>query len=143
MLKYLTLFLRIIVLGIIYVVLFRIIKVMFLDLRSMKYTNKDNKYDFALEVMSAAETLGISVGSIFPIHEITSIGRKDDNSICVNDPYLSGNHAKIYIDEGRLVLEDLNSTNGTLKNGEIVKNAEELFPGDTIEIGRLVFRVIG
>jgi pSer/pThr/pTyr-binding forkhead associated (FHA) protein len=143
MIKYLTLFLRIIVLGIIYIVLFRIIKVMYLDMKNMKIISREQEYNYALEVIAAAETLGISVGSIFPIRKVTSIGRKEDNNICVNDPYLSGNHVKIYLDEGRLIIEDLNSTNGTIKNGEEVKNAEELSIGDTIEIGRLVFKVIG
>jgi pSer/pThr/pTyr-binding forkhead associated (FHA) protein len=143
MLKYLTLFLRIIVLGIINIVLFRIIKVMYLDLKNMKLISKEPENDYALEVIAAADTLGISVGSIFPIHKVTSIGRKEDNTICVNDPYLSGSHAKIYLEEGRLIIEDLNSTNGTMKNGEVLKNAEELIIGDTIEIGRLAFKVIG
>lgn len=143
MLKYLTLFLRIVVLLIVYIVLFRIIKIMYLDLKSIKLGSSEQKHDFALEVVEAAQTLGMAPGTIFPVHKVTSIGRKEDNTICVNDPYLSGNHAKIYIEEGRLVLEDLNSTNGTMKNGEIVKNIEELIPGDTIEIGRLVFKVIG
>jgi pSer/pThr/pTyr-binding forkhead associated (FHA) protein len=64
-----------------------------------------------------------------------SIGRKPDNDIQIDSLAVSGSHALIWRDGDDMVLEDLNSTNGTLLNGEpIQKHVLENF--DVIELGR-------
>ena len=53
------------------------------------------------------------------------------------DPELSRHHARLYRDDqGRLVIEDLGSTNGTLVNGTRLRAAQPLFAGDRIELGQ-------
>ncbi|HEY7680308.1 MAG TPA: FHA domain-containing protein, partial [Terriglobia bacterium] len=42
-----------------------------------------------------------------------SIGRAPDNDIQIDNLAVSSHHAKVYSEEGRLVVEDLNSLNGT------------------------------
>jgi hypothetical protein len=53
------------------------------------------------------------------------------------DDAVSRRHAKIFVRNGRYVLTDLNSTNGTRYNNEWVQPEIEvpLKPGDTIEVG--------
>lgn len=64
-----------------------------------------------------------------------SIGREDDNSVRLNDERVSRFHAKIQEDGGRVILTDLESTNGTRVNGHPVQ-MRVLQPGDYLTIGR-------
>lgn len=66
-----------------------------------------------------------------------TIGREEGNSIQLNDERISRFHLKIQEDENKLVLTDLESTNGTKVNGEAVK-LWILRHGDVITIGRTV-----
>jgi predicted component of type VI protein secretion system len=64
-----------------------------------------------------------------------TIGREEDNSVQLNDERVSRFHAKIQEDEGRILLTDLESTNGTRINGHPVQ-MHVLRIGDQISIGR-------
>jgi hypothetical protein len=64
-----------------------------------------------------------------------TIGREDDNAIRLNDERVSRFHAKIQEDGQRIILTDLDSTNGTRVNGHPVQ-LRILQPGDQISIGR-------
>ena len=66
--------------------------------------------------------------------EITTIGRKQDNDIVIDNQAVSGHHALIKTEGDALLLEDLSSLNGTYLNSQKVSKAE-LFNGDVILIG--------
>jgi hypothetical protein len=66
-----------------------------------------------------------------------TIGREEGNSVQLNDERVSRCHLKIQDDDEKLVLTDLESTNGTKVNGENVR-AWILRPGDVIALGRSV-----
>ncbi|NND59183.1 MAG: FHA domain-containing protein [Gammaproteobacteria bacterium] len=68
--------------------------------------------------------------------ERTMIGRGRDNEITIDAPYVSRHHALIVRDERGFWLFDMNSTNGTLVNGQRVLQRQYLYPGDQIRIGR-------
>jgi pSer/pThr/pTyr-binding forkhead associated (FHA) protein len=63
--------------------------------------------------------------------EITTIGRKSDNDVVIDNQAVSGHHALIKTEGNTLVLEDLSSLNGTYLNSQKVSKAE-LFNGDVI-----------
>jgi pSer/pThr/pTyr-binding forkhead associated (FHA) protein len=69
-----------------------------------------------------------------------TIGREEGNPIQLNDERVSRFHLKIQEDQDKIVLTDLQSTNGTKLNGENVQICV-LRPGDVIAVGRslLVF----
>ncbi len=69
-----------------------------------------------------------------------SLGRARENDICLLDPILSRHHCRVSFHGGVLSVEDLDSANGTLVNGDEVKTAE-LHDGDTVTIGDTVLRV--
>lgn len=51
-----------------------------------------------------------------------TVGRKEDNDIVIDNPAVSGHHARIVKQAGEYLLEDLNSTNGTfLHERRIIK----------------------
>lgn len=69
-----------------------------------------------------------------------TIGREEGNNVQLNDERISRYHVKIQEDDGRLVVTDLDSTNGTRVNGNVC-NLKILRYGDTISIGRTVLLV--
>lgn len=64
-----------------------------------------------------------------------TIGREEENTIRLNDERVSRFHAKLQEDAGRIILTDLDSTNGTRVNGRPVQ-MRVLKPGDQVSIGR-------
>lgn len=66
-----------------------------------------------------------------------TIGREEGNTIQLNDERVSRFHLKIQEDQDKLVLTDLESTNGTKVNGEEIK-LRILRYGDMITVGRSV-----
>ena len=77
---------------------------------------------------------GPDVGEMFPIGHGGVIGRGDESFIQLSDTETSRNHAKVTVSEQGICVEDLNSTNGTLVNGDPV-NTHVLKDGDRIQIG--------
>ncbi len=65
------------------------------------------------------------------------VGRESGNHVQLRDERVSRFHLKIQEERGRIVLADLDSTNGTRVNGEPVQ-VWHLRPGDLIQIGRTV-----
>jgi len=62
------------------------------------------------------------------------IGRLQPADICIDDPLISGTHARIFALDGRVVVRDLTSRNGTFVNGgRIVESALRI--GDEVQIG--------
>lgn len=51
---------------------------------------------------------------------VITIGRRSSNDVCIPDLSVSGNHAKITLQDGQAWLEDLNSTNGSYVNGQVI-----------------------
>ena len=64
-----------------------------------------------------------------------TIGREEDNTIQLNDERVSRFHVKIQEDAGRVILTDLESTNGTRINGHPAQMRVLQF-GDQMSIGR-------
>ena len=50
-----------------------------------------------------------------------TIGRGPDNSIAIDNLAVSSHHAEIRSEQGHLVIEDLDSLNGTFVNSQRVK----------------------
>lgn len=67
--------------------------------------------------------------------ERITLGRRPDNDIQVDNLAVSGEHAVVVTVLNDSVLEDLNSTNGTLVNGQLIKK-HLLQHNDIIELGK-------
>ncbi len=66
------------------------------------------------------------------------MGRDAGNVILIEDPAVSPHHCRIALQDGRLILIDLDSHAGTFVNGIPVKQ-RELKSGDEVAIGDSVF----
>lgn len=78
----------------------------------------------------------------FIINKKMTIGRESSCDICLSLDYLSRKHVSLEPLNGKLFIEDLNSSNGTYVNGEKIDKAE-LKPGDKIKLDVLTFEVRG
>ncbi|MBE2257955.1 MAG: FHA domain-containing protein [Rhodobacteraceae bacterium] len=78
---------------------------------------------------------GLVLKEIPLLKERMSIGRKAHNDIQIDNMAISGEHAAVVTILSDSFLEDLNSTNGTLVNGQSVKK-HFLKDGDVIELGK-------
>jgi hypothetical protein len=79
-------------------------------------------------------------GEIFRAEPGQTIGRNRATHI-INDPNISGIHAKFELDnKGQLILLDLESANGLLLNKKKVKKVA-LLPGVKLQLGRCIFLV--
>ena len=69
-----------------------------------------------------------------------TIGRLPDNAVIIDNPAVSGHHARVYLEGNQVVLEDLHSTNGTFVNGRPILR-QLLQHGDEVLVGKhqLVF----
>ena len=81
-------------------------------------------------------------GEALPLQPATTIGRIPGNTMVVDDPHTSAEHAELRFERGRWWLRDLGSSNGTTLNGEPVRAVMGVRPGDVIQCGRVRFRLI-
>jgi hypothetical protein len=84
---------------------------------------------------------GLVLKEIPLLKERMSIGRKAHNDIQIDNMAISGEHAAVVTILNDSFLEDLNSTNGTLVNGQPVKK-HFLKDGDVIELGKYKMKYI-
>lgn len=82
-----------------------------------------------------------SVGTLYPLLPVTSIGRAATNAIVLADSYASSEHALLMRRGGQWWLEDLGSRNGTLLNGMRLEEAAVVSVGDVITIGSTKLKI--
>ncbi|GAC1658985.1 MAG: hypothetical protein NVS9B12_11710 [Vulcanimicrobiaceae bacterium] len=83
---------------------------------------------------------GLPVDAVYPVRDAVCIGRNKGNDIVIVDPRVSRTHARIDLVAGAATLTDLNSTNGTLENGERVRGRVTLENGATVTVGNTSLR---
>ncbi len=83
----------------------------------------------------------VTVGSIFPLLPLTSIGRAATNNITLSNTFASSEHALITRRGQLWQVEDLGSRNGTLLNGVKLEEKTAVTVGDTIAIGGTEFKI--
>jgi pSer/pThr/pTyr-binding forkhead associated (FHA) protein len=93
---------------------------------------------YLLEVLS-----GPLDGKTWTFEREITIGRDDSvaDACIALDRYVSRKHARLRINEGAIVLSDLQSRNGTKLNGQAVVGETHLAVGAPFVVGRTVLRV--
>jgi predicted component of type VI protein secretion system len=72
----------------------------------------------------------------------TSVGRHNACTIRIKSSQVSRRHCEISQKNGKLVVRDLNSSNGTIVNGKRIKEVSILQDGDELTIGGVVLRIV-
>lgn len=90
--------------------------------------------------MNMKKDVEFPVSETYEIEDDNIIGRSRKCSIRIPDGAISSVHARIFKAEGTYFIEDLDSANGTLLNGENISDeVVELIDGDKISMGSLMF----
>ena len=82
-----------------------------------------------------------AAGSTIALGPINSIGRNVNNTIYVEDDFVSTNHAMLTFRGRSWFVEDQGSTNGTYVNGHRIERPVALSFGDELMIGRVRMRL--
>lgn len=69
------------------------------------------------------------------------VGRSPDADLSIDDPYASEFHARVGLQDDKVVVHDLGSTNGTYVNGRRVTSPTTVSRGDTVQIGKTTLEV--
>jgi len=78
-------------------------------------------------------------GTAYAIDGEVTIGREPDNTLVVdNDTYISSYHARVAVEDGVVVVDDLSSRNGTFLNGTRITKQRAVNTGDRIQVGYTV-----
>ncbi|SHK34433.1 FHA domain-containing protein [Nocardiopsis flavescens] len=89
-----------------------------------------------------AVTGGPLTGTTVPLaSQPILIGRAPDSTLVITDDYASGRHARVYSDNGRWFVEDLNSTNGTYLGQQKLNRPQPITVGQPIRIGKTVLEL--
>lgn len=82
---------------------------------------------------------GPNVGKSFPLEKPEIfIGRDLNNDVVINDPEVSRRHARLVMQGGTFVFEDLGSTNGSFIKGQRLSGPYMLTPGEMITFGERI-----
>lgn len=78
----------------------------------------------------------------YPLQAVTVVGRDAECDLRIESDLLSRRHAELTIEEDRLKVVDLDSTNGTYLNDERIQSAVAR-PGDALRFDQHAFVVVG
>ena len=84
---------------------------------------------------------GPSSGRQIPISGTIELGREPGLDVSLDDSQVSRRHARVTGTEGRILIEDLGSLNGTYVNDQVVQGAQDLRDGDRVRIGLTVLEL--
>lgn len=136
MIETVSLLFRYLLTFIVYLFIYRIARLIYLDIRAI------NHDEDAKTLGPHLKLLGLQTpGKQAPVLEIlplkvgtTTLGRSQENDIILPSPHISGTHARIQRAEGITTLEDLGSANGTTVNGQRITAPTPLKDGDKVTL---------
>lgn len=73
---------------------------------------------------------------------ITTLGRSQRNTIALEDPSISREHLRFYVEDDQVSVEDSGSSRGTLINGQALTTRVALKHGDKLDIGNQQIEVV-
>ena len=90
-----------------------------------------------LRLVAPAEVKGRS----YPLTQEITVGRAAGCQVTIDDTYASQLHARVFLREGQVYVEDLGSTNGTYLNRRKVTGPMQVQRGDKLQIGNTVLEL--
>jgi hypothetical protein len=92
-------------------------------------------------VVTDSGGLPVTADTAYPLLPVTTIGRAPTNTVQLPDSFASTHHALLALRSGQWWLEDRESRNGTLLNGQFLTGPTVVTGGDVIGIGRIELKV--
>jgi hypothetical protein len=96
-----------------------------------------------LLLLNAGGDPAAHAGAVWPLNPNTTLGAEAGNDLVLNDPLVSGRHARLRWDGVGWWLEDVGSTNGTLVNGQRIaaRTAQKISTGARLQLGDMLFEL--
>lgn len=132
------LLLRVVALIILYLFILAVVLVIRRDLRASSPPKA--RPQGWLRVLEQGDT-DLSPGETLALEVVNSLGRAPENSLRLDDPFVSAAHALLTYRGQQWWLEDLGSTNGTLVNQRLIAEPTVVAYGDVIEVGKVKLRL--
>jgi pSer/pThr/pTyr-binding forkhead associated (FHA) protein len=129
---------RIAFLALLYVFLYRVVRALLRDLRA---ATRESSSELGRLVVLASPAGEPAAGTALSLDAITTLGRDVNNSIVIDDPFASADHAVLTFRGRAWFVEDLGSTNGSYVNGNPVQGLSSLSFGDELQIGQVRLRL--
>src|SRR4051794_20192978 len=70
-----------------------------------------------------------------------TIGGLHENDLCLPKGHISQKHTKIAVKDGKIIVLDLKSTNGTYVNGKKLAGPQVITPSDKVYVGDFIISV--
>ncbi|HSJ00681.1 MAG TPA: FHA domain-containing protein [Patescibacteria group bacterium] len=127
--------------ALLYLVLLRFAGSLLKDLRNAEEVQVASRSGIGrLSVLESPEDEP-QAGSTIALGPINSIGRNVNNTIYVEDDFVSATHAMLTFRGRSWFVEDQGSTNGTYVNGHRIDRPVALSFGDELTVGRVRMRL--
>src|SRR5690606_2337915 len=98
--------------SVIYLFIFSIIRLIYLDIKSMNVSKVNLDKGFpTLRLKTRRELLPFKVEDIYVLSKSMTIVRQDKNDIVIKDSFISGIHAQFILERGEVYIRDLDSKN--------------------------------
>jgi FHA domain len=130
--------LRLLFLGLLYGFLWLVVRALVRDLRAAA---REPTRELGRLIVVASPGGEPPTGATFALDAITSLGRDVNNSIVLDDDFVSSTHAALTYRGRAWYVEDLASTNGTYVNGSQVDGLSPIAFGDEVQIGQVRLRL--
>ena len=127
--------------ALLYLILMRFAGSLLRDLRSAEEAQISSRSGIGRLSVLESPADEPPAGSTIALGPINSIGRNVNNTIFVEDDFVSANHAMLTFRGRSWFVEDQGSTNGTHVNGHRIDRPVALSFGDELTIGRVRMRL--
>jgi pSer/pThr/pTyr-binding forkhead associated (FHA) protein len=127
--------------ALLYLVLMRFARSLLRDLRSAEEAQMSSRSGIGRLSVLESPADEPPNGTTIALGPINSIGRNVNNTIFVEDDFVSANHAMLTFRGRSWFVEDQGSTNGTYVNGHRIDRPVALSFGDELSIGRVRMRL--
>jgi hypothetical protein len=130
--------LRVLFLALLYLFLWMVVRALLRDLRTAA---REPAVELGRLVVVASPSGEPATGTAFGLDAVTTVGRDVNNSIVLDDEFVSTAHAALTYRGRAWYVEDLGSTNGTFVNGARVDGLSPIAFGDEVQVGQVRLRL--
>ena len=138
----LILLLRVAAVAALYLFLFSLVLLVQRELRAQTQDRGTAAPRDRLVVIDPGSTMR-TPGQVIALATVTRLGRSPENTVILDDEYVSASHAMVTLRDGRWWVRDEDTTNGTLVNGVKIDSEAPLREGDELQIGKVRLRIAG
>lgn len=126
---------------IVYLFILSVVRLVYLDISDAKRHELASNGGYAyLKLINLRRNLKFKMHESYSIKENAVIGRSKRCAVYIDDPYLSKNHARIFLKGDDFYIEDLGSTNGSFLNGRrLPAQPVRIKDSDKLSFGNISF----